>query len=116
KFDIKEEGKNMLTMGFLISLSNIISIAVAYAVRIFISNKGGVLDVGLYTSGFVIITVYVGLVFDAMSKDYFPRLSTFANNNLESKEAINQQAEIAILILAPILIIFIVFVHWAIIL
>ncbi len=113
--DIKQEGNNMLTMGVLISMSNIITIAIAYIVRIFISKNGGVLDVGLYSSGFTIISVYVGLVFDAMSKDYFPRLSTFANDDLKSKMAINQQAEIAVLILAPILIIFIVFVHWAVI-
>lgn len=109
------EGKNMLTMGFMISLSGLIALGAAYIVRIFISNKGGVSEVGLYNAGFAIINTYVGLVFTAIGTDYYPRLSAVANNNKLCKETINQQAEIALLILAPILIIFIVFIKWIVI-
>ena len=51
-----------------------------------------------------------------MGTDYYPRLSEVARSNKLCKEAINQQAEIALLILAPILILFLVFINWAIIL
>lgn len=110
------EGKTMLFMGFMISLSGLISLGSSYIVRIFISNNGGVEQVGLYTSGFAIINTYVGLVFTAMAKDYYPRLSAVAHSNKLCKQTINQQAEIAVLILAPILIIFIVFINWLVIL
>jgi len=110
------ESKIMLTMGFLIGLNGVISLGESYIVRIFISNHGGVADVGLYNAGFVIINTYVGLVFTAMGTDYYPRLSAVSNSNELCKEAINQQAEIALLILAPILIAFLVFAKWAIIL
>jgi O-antigen/teichoic acid export membrane protein len=107
----KTEGKEMLKMGFLISMSSIITIAAAYVVRIYISNTGGIAEVGLFTAGFAIISTYVGLVFTAMSTDYYPRLSAISHDNIKCKEAINHQAEIAILILAPILIVFLVFVQ-----
>lgn len=110
------EGKNMLFMGFMIGLSGLISLGASYVVRIFISNTGGVEQVGLYNAGFAIINTYVGLVFTAMSTDYYPRLAAVAHSNELCKQTINQQAEIAILILAPILIIFIVFINWVIIL
>lgn len=110
------EGKGMLKMGFMISLSGLIGLAVAYLVRIYISNTGGVEQVGLYNAGFNIINTYVGMVFAAMAKDYYPRLSGVARNNANAKVAINQQAEVAILILAPILTVFLVFIHWIIIL
>jgi len=110
------EGKSMLTMGFLISLSGLISLGVSYIVRVFISNKGGIIDVGLYNAGFAIINTYVGLIFSAMSADYYPRLSAVAYDNKLSKQTINQQAEIVLLILAPILLILLVFIKWAIIL
>ena len=110
-----EEGKNMLRMGFMISLSGLLYLGASYIVRIFISRTGGVEQVGLYNAGFAIINTYVGLIFAAMSTDYYPRLSAVAHDNELCRQTINQQAEIAILILAPILIVFIVFINWVVI-
>lgn len=109
------EGKGMLTMGFLISLSGLFTIGASYIVRIFISHTGGVDQVGLYNAGFAIINTYVGLVFNAMGTDYYPRLSAVAHDNNLSRRTINQQAEIALLILAPIILVFMVFIHWVVI-
>jgi len=110
------EGKNMLMMGFMISLSGLIGMGASYLLRIFISNIGGVAQVGLYSAGFTIIGTYVGLVFTAMGTDYYPRLSAVAADNGKAKQLINEQAEIAILILAPILCGFLVFINWVVIL
>jgi O-antigen/teichoic acid export membrane protein len=109
------ESKNMMTMGFMISLSSLISLGASYLIRIFISRVGSVADVGLYNAGFAIINTYVGLIFTAMATDYYPRLSSVSQSNLLCKETVNQQAEIALLILAPIIIIFLVFIEWVII-
>jgi O-antigen/teichoic acid export membrane protein len=116
KKHIIDEGKDMLKFGFMLSVSGLITVGVSYLVRIYISNTGGVDDVGLYNAGFAIINTYVGLIFTAMGTDYYPRLTAVSNDNFKAKQLINQQAEIAILILAPILIVFIIGVHWAIIL
>lgn len=110
------EGKGMLRMGFMLSLSGLISMGASFIVRIYISNEGGVDDVGLYNAGFAIIGTYVGLVFAAMGTDYYPRLAGVAHDNQEAKVLINQQAEIGILILAPILAVFFIFINWVIIL
>ena len=110
------EGKGMLKMGFMISMSGFITLGASYIVRIFISNNGGIEQVGLYNAGFAIINTYVGMVFTAMGTDYYPRLSAVAHSNKESRNVMNQQAEIALLILAPILIIFLVFINWVVIL
>lgn len=112
----KTEGKEMLRMGLLISFSAIITLVVAYIVRIYINKTGGLNDVGLFTAGFAIINTYVGMVFTAMATDYYPRLSNVAHDNKLAKATINEQAEIAILILSPILIAFLVFVNWGVIL
>lgn len=110
------ESKNMLIMGFMISMSGLVSVIVAYVIRIFINRTGDVADVGFYSAGFTIINTYVGMVFTAMGTDYYPRLSVVAQDNSKCKENINQQSEIALLILAPILITFLVFLKWAVIL
>jgi O-antigen/teichoic acid export membrane protein len=45
-----------------------------------------------------------------------PRLAAVSNDNAKCKQTINHQSEIALLILAPILILFLVYIKWAIIL
>jgi O-antigen/teichoic acid export membrane protein len=110
-----EEGKAMLKMGFILSMSGLISLGGSYIIRIYISNTGGVEQVGLYSAGFAIITTYVGMVFTAMSTDYYPRLSSIANDNIRATDLINQQAEVAILILAPILSVFLIFINWVVV-
>jgi O-antigen/teichoic acid export membrane protein len=110
------EGKSMLVMGFMLSLSSLISVGASYLVRIFISKNGGLDDVGLYNAGFAILSTYTGLIFTAMSTDYYPKLAAESKNNELCKQTINHQTDIAILILAPILVLFILFVHWFIVL
>lgn len=107
-----EKGKGMLQLGFMISLSSLIALGASYIVRIFISKTGGVDQVGLYNAGFAIINSYVGMIFTAMSTDYYPRLSEVSSSNEESRLVINHQSEIALLILSPVIMIFLVFINW----
>src|SRR3569623_1165438 len=112
----KTEGKEKLKMGFLISMTGVMFMCSSYIVRIFISHFVGLEDVGLFGAGFAIIGKYTGLVFTAMGKDYYPRLSTISHDNVKSEREVNQQDEIAVLILAPMLTAFLVFIHWAVVL
>ena len=116
KTTVITEGSDMVKLGFMLSLTSLIAMASSYIIRIFISNAGSVDEVGLYNAGFAIINTYVGMVFTAMSTDYFPRLSGVAHDIGKTKSVINQQAEVAILILAPILAVFLIFINWVIIL
>lgn len=110
------EGKEMLYLGIMISMSSLIALVGSYGVRIFISNNGGFSDVGLFTAGFDVINGYMGIILVAMASDYFPRLASVANNNQLCKKAINEQAEIVLLLLSPIIIVFIIFINWIVIL
>jgi O-antigen/teichoic acid export membrane protein len=105
-------GLQMLRLGFVISISGLISTVVFFAVRIYISKIGGLEDVGIYNAGFAIVNTYVGLIFTAMGTDYFPRLSMIANKIIEFNAMVNRQAEVAVLIIAPVIIAFIVFAPW----
>ena len=113
--EIFSNGKNMMTMGFMISLSGFLTAGSAFLIRIYISNTGGIDQVGLFTAGFAIINIYVGLIFNAMGTDYYPRLSSVANDDKLSNNTVNQQAEIALLVLGPILLVFMVFIKFIVI-
>lgn len=109
-------GKNMMFMGFMISLGAMMTAGAAYVIRIYINKNGGTTEVGLFNAGFAIINTYVGLVFTAMATDYYPRLAAVAKDNNLTRKTINQQAEISLLILSPILLIFLVFIKWFVVL
>ncbi|HEY9001043.1 MAG TPA: O-antigen translocase [Mucilaginibacter sp.] len=113
---LNTEGREMMTMGFLLSFSGLITLGVAYLVRIYISRTGGLEQVGLYNSGFAIINSYVGLIFTAMATDYYPRLSAVSSDNKALKNVINQQGEIAVLIISPIISIFLVYINFIVVL
>ena len=109
KQDIRTDGVNMAKMGILISLSTLLGTLASYIIRLYIRKTGDIADVGLYGAGFTLVESYVGLVFAAMATDYYPRLSKVAKDNKLLNEAINSQAEIAIILLAPVVVAFIVF-------
>lgn len=97
-------GMGMVKLGSVMMITGFATTGVMYLIRMYISRTGGIEQVGLYTAAWAVISSYVGMVFTAMGTDYFPRLSAVNNDNLQVKKLVNQQAEIAILILGPILI------------
>jgi len=109
--DVRSEGTSMIKMGFFVSLNGLLVTAASYLVRIFVSNKGGLNDVGLYSAGFAIINTYVGLIFTAMGTDYYPRLSEVNKNTVKFNTLINNQIEIALLLLAPFISGFIIYIR-----
>lgn len=112
----KRESITMLRMGFILTISGIIPGISSYVIKIFIAQTGGVEQVGFYNAGFALINTYVGMVFTAMLTDYYPRLAVVSFDNHLAKKVINEQAEMAILIIAPILTPFLTFINWAVIL
>ena len=103
------EGKDMIQLGVTLSVSSVITLLAAYIIQIYISNEGGVDVVGFYNAGMVILNTYVGLVFNAMSTDYFPRLSAVSNAIEKIRNIVFEQAYIAVLLIVPIIVVFVAF-------
>jgi O-antigen/teichoic acid export membrane protein len=102
-------GKNAAKLGMAMALSGIMVSVVEFCVRGFIARNGSVSDVGLYSAGWALNGQYLGLVFNAMAKDYLPRLSQHSDNMVVIRRMVNEQGEIALLVLAPIIIVMLVF-------
>ena len=97
-------GTEMAKLGITMSMSIVITSLSAYILSIYIVRTGSLSDLGLYGAGNSIIIGYTGMVFTAMSMDYFPRLSEVINLDPEKwKLIVNHQAELVVLILGPIL-------------
>jgi O-antigen/teichoic acid export membrane protein len=87
-------------------VSNLAGMLVAYLIAMFLNLYADKSEVGLYTTGANMTYRYVGLVFTAISVDYFPRLVGCQSDREKMTEAVNQQSEIAILIIAPLMILY----------
>jgi len=107
--EVLAEGKQMMVLGVAMSVSAILVAVSSYVIRGYIRSIGGTEEVGLYAAGYAIMTTYVGMIFSAMSTDYYPRLSAIQSDNAKCCELVNQQGEIASLIITPLLAICIIF-------
>lgn len=103
------KGKAMITMGILLSMSGFLDAFNGYLLKLAITHWGSVAEVGLYNAGYVMVVGYVGLVFSSIGTDYFPRLSAVSNNKNEYNTVINQQFELMILVVTPLVLLFIAF-------
>lgn len=111
-----ERGKPMMRLGFMLSLSGLVTILASYIDRLFIARVGNVIDVGLFNAGFNIMGTYVGMIFTAMGADYYPRLSGVNQEKEKYNELINHQSETALLILSPLICGFLIFINFGVVL
>jgi len=103
------DGRDILNLGIIMMIALFMGRVVIFSVNAFISYSGSIKDVGLYSAGIAITSQSIGLIFAAMSLDYFPRLSSISSDNTKVREMVNQQSEVILLIILPILVALILF-------
>lgn len=112
KLAMRQEGKSIITIGAMLTISGFASTLVSYLFNIYLRSHGGVEDVGIYQSGFGLIDKYIGLIFVAMSTDYYPRLAAAHTHNTKLNSIMNQQTVVSLLILCPVIAIFLPTAPW----
>lgn len=110
--ELLQRGVGMIKLGIPYVTASIINSLTALAIPAFLLNLGNIDDVGLYKVGYSIMTVYAGIVFVAVETDYFPRLSAVNNNVGRMNYAINQQIDICVLLMAPLLLFMMMIMPW----
>jgi len=103
------EGKGMLRQGLFLSVNFLLSYVIIYVLRVFVSNKGGLDELGLFSASFAVVNTYVGLVFQAMSKEYYPRISALSDDKVAFNKSVNDQIYLVLLILGPLIAVFLTF-------
>ena len=97
------EGSEMVKLGIVMMMTSLMGTLAILLINTFIKRTGSLSDVGLYQAGMSITNQSLGLVFSAMSVDYFPRLAAVSDNSKKVRGLANQQSEIMLLIVTPIL-------------
>lgn len=100
-------GKPMVALGVSLTVISLLSAAISFLLNAYISKTGTLSDVGLYNAGLAIVDGYVGMVFTAMSTDYYPRLAGVIHQESRWKQLVNEQAELMMIILSMVLVLLI---------
>ncbi len=99
--------KNTIVAGGALMLSNFLAHLANIIIIAYIRKAGGLVDVGIFNAGTVIMTTYFGVIITALSTDYFPRISALWNNNKAIEEELNKQSIVSLILCCPLFVIFI---------
>jgi len=73
---------------------------------------GDVGQIGQYKAGYGLMVTYAGMVFVALEADYFPRLSSVNHDVSRMNHTIEQQINVCVLLMAPLLIAIVMAMPW----
>jgi len=96
-----EEAAALLKLGVALMVSGLMTTGLAYAVRIILLRKVGFEATGLYQSAWTLGGLYVGFILQAMSADFYPRLTASASDNTACNRLVNEQALVGLLLAGP---------------
>jgi O-antigen/teichoic acid export membrane protein len=98
------QGWKIAKLGITFMFVSLMAAAVIYLSNIYLLKYGSISELGYYRAGLSLTNQAVALVFSAISVDFYPRLSAVSTDNEKVSALINQQSEIILIIITPILI------------
>lgn len=100
-------GLEMIQMGFLLSINVIFGQIMSYLLKLYFNSQDTSDSVlGLYVVASTLLITYVGMIFSAMSTDFYPRLTVVQKENSQVKEMVNDQIEVGLLLITPLILVF----------
>ena len=106
-----KKGFGMIRLGIFFTITSFFGAGAFSIIANYLMKYGSAETAGIYSAGYLLVS-YLGMfVFSAMESDYFPRLSAVNHDRDKVNELVNRQAEVAVLLLAPMITGFIVFLE-----
>lgn len=102
------EGVDMVKMGAGYIFASILTSFAMWLICALLSDLGDGESAGLFSAGFVMITLLPGILFAALDSEYYPRLSGVAAKTDVRNAMVNEQVEVQLLVQAPLLMAFVV--------
>ncbi|MFK8029522.1 MAG: oligosaccharide flippase family protein, partial [Gammaproteobacteria bacterium] len=111
---IRQQWLALLKLGIPLMTAGLITLITQLAVRSIVLRELGLDASGFFQAAWAISFTYVGFVLNAMAMDYFPRLTKSITDHGEARTLVNQQAEMALLLIGPALMAMITLAPWVI--
>lgn len=96
-----QEAKALFGLGIGLMSAVLLTSAVAYFTRMIVIRTLGLTATGQYQAAYMLSAYYVGFILNAISLDFYPKLSGVSKNNREANRLMNDQIEIGLLLAIP---------------
>ncbi len=103
----------MVALGAVFMLGGLAGSVTVLAMRAVLANDLGLAAAGLFAACWGITMRYVGFLLNAMSADYYPRLTEVIANKPAANRLMNDQSQIGLALGAPVLLALIGLAPWA---
>lgn len=100
-------GKGFLTLGLSISVAMLLTTLMQYALTAYINSVSGEAALGVYQSGYTMVNSYVGILFSAITLEYYPRLVRFVGTPRLCRTIVAHEIGLVVRLLIPVAVIFI---------
>lgn len=104
---VKSAARRMARLGLWLTAAAGITLAGDYALRVYLNARGGLDTVGIFQAGYTIVNTYLGVVFTAISMEFFPRLSATIHRRHMTSIVVSHEITLTTWIMLPVVIIFI---------
>lgn len=98
------EARRMLGIGIAVMVGGALQGWALLALRSHITQTFGLDVTGLFQAAWALSFIYMGFMFDAMGKDYYPRLTENAGDPDKTAQLMREQINVAILLAGPIIV------------
>lgn len=105
--EVYRQGMGVVFLGVAFILSSVFGSLAEWLIPVYILKYASLEEVAFFKMGFSLIVTYPGMVFVALEADYYPRLSAIHDNRSLMNESVNQQIEICVMLIVPVLIAFV---------
>ncbi|MCB0749378.1 MAG: oligosaccharide flippase family protein, partial [Ignavibacteriae bacterium] len=109
-------GISMLKLGLYKMGVGFIGKGTNYLIMVYLAKSTNIHATGFFKASWVLAAIYLNFVLDAMSKDFYPKLSAVQNNFHLINKMVNEQAVVALLLGGPIIVIMLTFTDFIIVL
>lgn len=94
-------GSQLLRFGFVLTLSNSLTMLTGYILTTFLNRYATTVEVGFYQAGHTIINQYMGLAASALMVEYLPRLTSVFNRRRRCEVMVSHQMWVSLCFLLP---------------
>lgn len=103
---VYRQGLDMVRLGLAFIMSSVFASLAEWLIPVAILQHASLEEVAFFKMGFSLMVTYPGMVFVALEADYYPRLSTVHQDLRQMTDSVNQQIEVCVMLIAPVLIVF----------
>jgi enterobacterial common antigen flippase len=99
--EMTQEVRGLLQLGMAFLVTGLLAAVVQYVLRIILVREGGLGMAGEFQAAATLSIVYVTFILQAMSQDFYPRLTGVAQDDAAVNRMVNEQAELSLLLAGP---------------